>query len=401
MNVLLVEDELLVRSGMKTIIDWDSYGFDLVADVSHGEEALKVLEQQSVDIVLTDIRMPVMDGLKLIETIREKTFPCEIIVLSSYDDFQYVRQAMKFGVRDYIHKPLVTPEELIKTLKKVADDLTKRRSYERYQQVIMDAAEESRELVLKKVARQALYAPLELDPKIAEMLEGHYVMKGTFYLGVLRIFDLHRLRKGQPPMVSEEDIIKAHCAVWNEGGKGTVLFFKESDDWVMFLPEGGLGRLGSFMQHVTDHFGLEAVCEVADKRCDITDLPDVYQRLCTKVCKRQLELQQQHELHPLIGKALSYIHENYMHNLTLEKVSSFIHVSPSYLSRLFYKELGETFIHYLTHYRLQQARDLLMQSDKHIYEIAKSVGYSNSKYFLKLFKKQFHLTPGEFRQKKG
>ena len=75
-------------------------------------------------------------------------------MLSSYDDFQYVRQAMKFGVRDYIHKPMLTPDEMIETLKKVADELIKQQSLEQYRQLIVDAADESCQLVLKKVAQR-------------------------------------------------------------------------------------------------------------------------------------------------------------------------------------------------------------------------------------------------------
>lgn len=398
MNVLLVEDELLVRSGMKSIIDWESNSFKLVADVSHGKEALAVLEQEHVDIVITDIRMPVMDGLELIETIREKGIPCEIVVLSSYDDFQYVRQAMKFGVRDYIHKPMMTPDEMIETLKKVADELIKQQSLEQYRQLIVDAADESRQLVLKKVAQKALCGPVALDPKIAEMLDGHYVVNGTFFLGLLSTFDLQRIQEGQQSSASEEAIIQSVRAVWNERTRVEILFFRQVDNWVFFLPVEECDRFNRLINYAVHHFKLEIVYEISDKPCDITHLSDVYHRLCTKLSKRRLKLKQQHELHPFVREALHYIHVHYMQDLSLEKVSTFVHVSPSYLSRLFYRELGETFVHYVTRYRLQKAQALLTQTDKPVYEIAERVGYNNSKYFLKLFKKQFRMTPGEFRE---
>jgi two-component system response regulator YesN len=135
-KVMLVEDELLVRSGMRTLFNWGSHGFDLVAEASNGEEALQILRDHAVDIVITDIRMPVMDGLELIAKIRGSGLECEIIVLSSYDDFQYVRKAMQMGVSDYIHKPTMTQQELMETLKKTAEKFDKHQSIEKHRKTL-------------------------------------------------------------------------------------------------------------------------------------------------------------------------------------------------------------------------------------------------------------------------
>lgn len=398
-KVLLVEDELLARSGMKAIIDWEENGFHLVADVSHGQEALKVLQQHPVDIVLTDIRMPVMDGLTLIETIRKRELPCEVIVLSSYDDFRYVRKAMQFGVRDYIHKPTMTPDELIGTLKKAAEELDKKRSVERYRQMIVDFAEESRDVLLKKVVKQIVDSGSSaLDPHITKILDSGYILNEPFYLCLFRIFFPGGSGAEWPPFLSVEQIARTFTG--NQAGDPNCfpVYLREKNEWLFLSRVHPEKTLRDFEQYV-DRFGCQLVWEVADEKSDFFHMNKIYRKLSQAVSERWETTQQHRRRHPLIQKAISYMHEHYMDPLTLEKVSGYIHINPSYFSRLFYKETGESFTDYLTNYRLRMAEQLLLQTNLPVYQIADRVGYCNSKYFLKVFRKRFGMTPGEFRRK--
>lgn len=119
LKVLLVDDEPFIIQGLKVIIDWENEGFEIAGMVSNGKEALQFLENENVDLVIADIRMPEMTGLELLETLRkEKKSDVYFVILSGYADFSYAQQAMQNDCTDYILKP-VDKEMLLKVLNKV------------------------------------------------------------------------------------------------------------------------------------------------------------------------------------------------------------------------------------------------------------------------------------------
>jgi two-component system response regulator YesN len=121
-KILIIDDDFQVLEGMKKAIPWDSIDAELVGEASDGAEGLEMVRQTGPDIVITDIYMPVMNGLEMIEKLRETNFQGELIILSGYTDFQYARQALRLQVSDYLSKP-VTIEELGAVLAKVIKEL--------------------------------------------------------------------------------------------------------------------------------------------------------------------------------------------------------------------------------------------------------------------------------------
>lgn len=121
-RILLVDDEEEVRKGIIRKMEWERLGFEMAGDAENGEEALEKVEQLQPDVVLTDIRMPYMDGLTLAKRIRQKYPSIRILIFSGYDDFEYAQQAIKLNVTEYILKP-VNMEELSEILARVKENL--------------------------------------------------------------------------------------------------------------------------------------------------------------------------------------------------------------------------------------------------------------------------------------
>ncbi|GAE91981.1 two-component response regulator [Gracilibacillus boraciitolerans JCM 21714] len=118
----------LLERGIKTLIDWETYGFSICGEADNGEDALADIQQLKPELVLTDIRMPVLDGLDLIKYTKESlTDSPYFIVISGYTDFKYAQRALRYGVKDFILKP-VDQEEIHQTLDRVATTI--RRDYE-------------------------------------------------------------------------------------------------------------------------------------------------------------------------------------------------------------------------------------------------------------------------------
>ena len=115
-KVLIVDDELLVRVGIKSSLDWGKYNFEIVGEAANGEEALKILRARRIDIVLLDIDMPVLNGINVLEAMKAENIESKVIILSCHEDFKYAQQALRLGAVDYVLKLSINSEKLCELL---------------------------------------------------------------------------------------------------------------------------------------------------------------------------------------------------------------------------------------------------------------------------------------------
>lgn len=139
MKVLLVDDEPFIVQGLSVLIDWQKEGYEIAATASNGKEALNYLRGHKVDVIIADIKMPVMTGLELLETIRrEHVSEAYFVILSGYNDFVFAQQAIRHKCMEYILKP-VEKEELIAVLRKAAK-ISENSKIDRQNQKVMERA---------------------------------------------------------------------------------------------------------------------------------------------------------------------------------------------------------------------------------------------------------------------
>lgn len=127
-QVLIVDDEPIVKIALRSMIDWHELGFHICAAASNGEEALEMACRFEPDLIICDLKMPIMDGLELIKAVQAKNMDCEFLVISNYEDFNYVRTALVLGAADYILKVSISPEELTSQLEKIRAKLDEKAS---------------------------------------------------------------------------------------------------------------------------------------------------------------------------------------------------------------------------------------------------------------------------------
>jgi len=132
-RVLIVDDEPSIREGMTTLIEWELYGFEVCGTAANGREALAKADELQPDLMLVDIRMPGINGLELIERIREKDSICHFLILSGYSDFDYAKKAIGFRVDGYLLKP-VDEKELCESLARIRDRLIEEKEQKRQQE---------------------------------------------------------------------------------------------------------------------------------------------------------------------------------------------------------------------------------------------------------------------------
>ncbi|MGG4146331.1 response regulator [Paenibacillus algorifonticola] len=128
-KVIIVDDEMIVRHAVKTIIKWEDSRFEYAGSASSGVSAMELVRRSNADIVITDMKMAEMDGLKLIKSLLADGFKGEVLVLSNYNDFDLVREALKFGAYDYMLKLTLKTETFMQTLEEIAAKLDAKRSY--------------------------------------------------------------------------------------------------------------------------------------------------------------------------------------------------------------------------------------------------------------------------------
>jgi two-component system, response regulator YesN len=122
-KILIADDEFLVRLGLKTTINWQEHGFVIVGEAKNGKEALELFEEFNPEILLTDIRMPIMDGLELIQAIKQRKKSLKSVILTHFDDFSYAQEAIKLGASEYILKSDLNSDNLFNILNKLSAEI--------------------------------------------------------------------------------------------------------------------------------------------------------------------------------------------------------------------------------------------------------------------------------------
>jgi len=161
LKVFLVEDEYVVREGIKNNIDWQAHGYDFCGEAGDGELAYPMIQKAQPDIVITDIKMPFMDGLTLSRMIKEEFPWVEIIILTGYEDFQFAKEAIKIGVSCYLLKP-VNGENLLKEVDHLAEKIREKKAErevaKRYEEEMQERTELEKRDFFNKLVKGGLHA---------------------------------------------------------------------------------------------------------------------------------------------------------------------------------------------------------------------------------------------------
>lgn len=151
-KVFLVEDEIVMREGIKNNIHWEQEGFEFVGEASDGELAYPLIQKTRPDILITDIKMPFMDGLELSRLVKQEMPDMKIIILSGYDEFEYAKEAIKIGITDYLVKP-IAGAKLLEAVKKVGEIIQEEQQQKLFLQTFERERMEDTQLAIQKIFR--------------------------------------------------------------------------------------------------------------------------------------------------------------------------------------------------------------------------------------------------------
>lgn len=187
-KVFLVEDEYAIREGVKKSVNWEANDFELVGEAGDGEVAFPKILKTKPDILITDIRMPFMDGLELSKLVKKELPNIKIIVLSGYDDFNYAKQAISIGVEEYILKP-VSGENLIQELRKIADSIKTEKQEEEARERYIRDREEIKILERQKFIHDMIDGKLSMQESLGRGRELDIDITAAFYaIALMQVF---------------------------------------------------------------------------------------------------------------------------------------------------------------------------------------------------------------------
>ncbi|MBD8069067.1 response regulator transcription factor [Bacillus sp. PS06] len=514
-KVLLVDDEQFVRKGLMSLIDWDGCGYEVIAEAGNGEDALQVIMDCQPDLVITDIRMPVTDGLELIQNVSQSNeITPKFVIVSGYNDFKYAQQALRFGVSDFILKP-IDKDELEVTLLRLAASMTEEKQESElqkqmaleslFQQVLCDQSQPIFTPALQTILRMSQtpsshwYLIMEVNgvtkdtthtEQIKQILgevtkfvcrTNYHVFLYEIKTGVFGTFintnDLKPYRNQISLLVenlfkaiqeaTDEEIsiyigkeilqiteLKTAFCTANEAMRykymqpvKNPIFYHEVEGINLNYAELDVALFNQLMEQLEENqpekfctiideifhdfkakaFAPEAVSTSINRciHCVIGKIKDIDGDIASLQLLDEMidwksfnwsipqlkkkfkhfmieaaELIIKHRKENSKGdiyKVKAYIEANYRENISLKSIANTFFMNPVYMGQLFKKTYGMYFKEYVLNLRLTEARKLLRQTNKRVYEIAEEVGFGSTDYFVTQFEKMEGTTPTEYR----
>ena len=377
-DMMVVDDDALGRKGIISSIRKEELGIASILEAGDGEEALQILAQnEKIGVILTDIKMPKMDGIALIKAVKEKKPELPMIIISGYDDFQFLRQAIQYGVNDYLLKP-IDPVELQDVLLSVTEKMNMKT------QVQTEGDEQLKNYTLFRLVEGSI-GWSELRPKM-EML--HMELEMGPYV-VAEIKPEAKLDEHNSYKLAE----KLNRTLQNDG-KG-MAFLHPAVRVICLLDsmEAYEEKKKYLRQAVEKSLKEETVNLCFGKEVEeVEGIPYSFQSLA--------QPQQPNGQHtsPVIRDVLAYIDVHFCEDITLKDLSERFYISSAYLGTVFKKELDCQFTDYVNQKRIHRAVELLQTTNARVYEIVEQVGFKDKNYFMRIFKKYTGMTPTKLRK---
>ena len=503
-KIMIVDDEKLIIEGLRNLIDWGKLGCNIVATANNGEDALEKLKQNKVDIIITDINMPVINGLELIKKVKAKYEKINFIILSGYDDFLYAKKAIEYGVNGYILKP-INEDELEESLLSIIRNINKDKEinknilaksmkllqfiygrinkdeiikiknelniplnnkcytvtsiilsmnnqngrYINIDEVIEKGINSNYELISKFDGQTIIVNAWNLDESKENIRDYFEVMKDNIirdieadvFIGigdlVFNIDELntsfktsdnlkkYMLTEGKNICLTSDDIInikeyksnfsyeidKLDKIILEKDFEGAKMFLEALIDDVSLTPKNIYDlsiRSVMLIDKIANDFKIE-------KKYINDSLSSNIVKLCNENTRDSIKaflISEIEELingmiytnkkySPIVSQVLTNIEERYAEDLSLKTLAYKYNINSSYLGRIFTKETGMSFSEYLNKTKNIKAKELILGTNMKINDIAKAIGYTDTSYFYRKFKKYYGICPSTLRDMKN
>ncbi len=402
-KLLLVDDEKEMLESFYELVDWKEYGFEVVAKRYNGLEALEYIENNPVDVVITDIRMPKMDGIELAGKLHESQRDIEIVFVSAFCDFHYARQAIKYGVVDYISKPIMR-KDVIEILEKLSQNLGYSSEHDKGRGK-RDAINLEREELFCGLLNSKILDIDDFTEELSNVKMPSLSLNSKCTLATFKIIGMDR----QLEENWDNDRDKFCKAITEAVCGDTVecyavrLSFSGNIIAVLYISKGESCISKEHMRELRHE--LMVMYEIIATNEAFVEFGSL------REFKEKLAYADSAELKYLKGKisvcgdsqmvyeTRKYVNEHYAEDINVKTIANQIHFSEQYFGRQFKKATGKNFLEYLSEVRIEKAKQILASGEK-VEAVWERVGFKSRRYFEKQFLAYTGETPGQYRKNK-
>ena len=415
-KVLLVDDEYMITEGLKRLIPFDKWDMEVVATANHADDALDYVREHSVDIVISDVNMPDKTGLEMIGEMKELLPNAYYILLSGYQEFDYVKKALNLNVVDYLVKP-VDKVELERLLEKIASQLGEKS----HEPEILSQQLDEEEFKTHLSQKENGWIGLSKE-KQGNFVIPYYVL-GQDWQIVLADQEFEGLL-----VMPFEAPYQANFEKWKRDVEKTLFYGSVNLDqseslFSYYEPIYRVIIQGNLQQIIDELTLLEKIVLENTPRVSITkqlftqfvmdvfhlfehlkadDMTDIVKNIHAITTFEDLVAYTKETLTSFFGQyrmnenvvsVLEVIGRDYKKELSLKDISKDLFINPVYLGQLIKKETNSTFAELLNKQRIKAAQQLLLSTNDSIEDVCYTVGYSNVGYFYKVFRKLCGKSP--------
>ncbi len=357
-KVVIIDDEPWTRNVIRSLGPWEKLGLEVVGEASDGETGWSLVKNLRPDIVITDVRMPRLTGLDLIQLMRDESIMAPAIVISGYEDYEYVHKALKLGVVDYLLKP-VKPEELTRQLENCLKELNRNEDTGELR-VKAEFPPEAWEKDFNKILKE-----LEINISIGNSSK---IDEGLSCLKTL----IYEYEGECPTQFIQIGIYYSLIGVWQR-----------------YISQSSYNK-----KEVLNGTGDVYVFGRESKLKDILDfIGNLFKKTIDYVKERESKKTRMDT-----DSVCRYIEEHYKEGVTLEEAADHFHISKEYLSKIFKNDQKIGFSEYVLMIRMEKAKELIIKYKVPLREVGAMIGYMDQAHFYKNFKKYYGITPGDMRE---
>jgi two-component system response regulator YesN len=413
-GLLIVDDDKLVRDILSTSIDWRSLDVEVIGAANDGVKALEMCKMYKPHIMITDVRMPRMDGLQLVSELSKLHLSIHTVMISGYGEFDYVKEALKLGAKDYLLKPYAK-EEIVGVIKGIVGQMKNEKSE-------MSAHIQSSRSYLMKELAEGRFRPLAHNKAMRHIFGESWVEQRDWRVALLSVDDYKRIMRDEREKklidfavenILEELIGGYSCTTYGKVEEGKWLIVFQTERWSLILNHVrlALNTNAKITVNISISKNLATVDELTSGIREAYELQEYRSVLGTDRITTRHEAAAVDRLEPdaaaiqartpnnlYVKNAVDYIQQHFEKDIGLTHVAETLQISPNYLSNLLKKELGTTFLEILAEFRIRKAKELLKTTTMKNYQICEAIGYQSPEYFTKVFKKYTGQNPLDYRK---
>jgi len=414
-RLFIVEDEEIIREGIQKNIDWASNQVEIVGTAGNGRECLEKIETCMPEVILSDIKMPFMDGMELVEHIYELYPKIKVVLLTAFNEFEYAKKALNYRVYQYVMKYEENEKILDAVLKAGKEYTMSLNQIERIKQseillenkilrdlLFYDDREEEIEENLLNSSIQFLYDVFFVTSILSKNINQGKDNKTLAEVYNLLQENISKLNSGLDLYFCKTE--QKLCVIANFDEKYFNLYDKFIEILETLLKQKEVEWSCKLKATVGNAYkGLDGISKSYDEASQLTSLYQMNQYFDKDektVIISNSENISGHTNKKTVNQIINYIKGHFQEKgICLDKIAKNVHLSPAYVSAMFKKEKNINISDYIIKIRIERAKYLLITTDMKTYEISEEIGYVNSQYFSVLFKRNTGVSPTEYRQR--